>query len=76
MTTISTKLAFVALAVAMVATPAVAANKHHPATVYYRGLQNSAVGSPQNYVGTYPNFATRDGSAYSVESGEADNLIR
>ena len=45
MTTISTKLAFVALAVAMVATPAFAANKHHPATVYYRGLQNSAVGS-------------------------------
>ena len=75
MKTISTKLALSALAVAMLATPALAASKHHPAAAY-QGLQNSAVGYPQTDVGTYPNGATRSGSAYSLESGAADNVIR
>jgi len=68
MKTISAKLALSALAVAMLATPALAASKHHPAAAY-QGLQNSDVG-------TYPNGATRSGSAYSLESGAADNVIR
>ena len=81
MKTISTKLALSALAVAMLATPALAAGKHHPAAnndqaTTYQGLQNSAVGYPQTDVGTYPNGATRSGSAYSLESGAADNVIR
>ena len=73
MKTISTKLALSALAIAMLATPALAAGKHHPAAAY-QGLQNSAVG--QTDVGTYPNFSTRTGSAWSLESGAADNVIR
>ena len=72
MKTINAKLALSALALALLATPAFAA-KRHPA---YHGLQNSTVGSAPTNVGTYPNGATRGGSAYSVESGAADNLIR
>ena len=75
MKTISAKLALSALAVAMLATPALAASNHHPAAAY-QGLQNSTVGYPQTDVGTYPNGATRSGSAYSLESGAADNVIR
>ena len=75
MKTIGTKLAVSALAIAMLATPALAAGKHHQAASY-QGLQNSAVGYPQTDVGTYSNGATRSGSAYSLESGAADNVIR
>ena len=67
-----TKLALSALAIAMLATPALAASKHHPATSY-EGLQNSA---QQTDVGTYPNGAIRSGSVYSRESGADDNVIR
>jgi len=79
MKTIGTKLALSALAVVMLATPALAAGKHHPAantdqTTTYQGLQNSAAG--QMNVGTYPNGASRSGSAYSLDSGAADNVIR
>jgi len=75
MKTIGTKLALSALAVAMLATPALAAGKHHPAASY-QGLQNSAVGSWQTNVGTYPNGGTRSGGTYSLESGAADNVLR
>jgi hypothetical protein len=70
MKTINTKLALSALAIALLATPAFAAKRH----VSYRGLQNST--ATQTDVGTYPNGATRDGSAYSRDSGGADNVIR
>jgi hypothetical protein len=73
MKSLSTKLVLSALGVALLATPAFAA-KHHPAS--YRGLQNSTVGSAPADVGTYPNGATRSGSAYSRESGAEDNVIR
>jgi hypothetical protein len=73
MKTIGTKLALSALAIATLATPALAAGKHRQAASY-QGLQNSAVG--QTDVGTYSNGATRSGSAYSLESGAADNVIR
>ena len=74
MKSLSTKLILSALGVALLATPAFAA-KHHQAS--YQGLQNSAAGTaPTTDVGTYPNGATRSGSAYSRESGADDNVIR
>src|ERR1700686_2860335 len=75
MKSLSTKLILSALGVALLATPAFAA-KHHPAS--YQGLQNSAAGTPAptTDVGTYPNGATRSGSAYSRESGADDNVVR
>jgi hypothetical protein len=75
MKSLSTKLILSALGVALLATPAFAA-KHHQAS--YHGLQNSAAGAPAptTDVGTYPNGATRTGSAYSRESGADDNVVR
>jgi hypothetical protein len=75
MKSLSTKLVLSALGVALLATPAFAA-KHHQAS--YQGLQNSAAGTPvpTTDVGTYPNGATRTGSAYSRESGADDNVVR
>jgi hypothetical protein len=75
MKSLSTKLILSALGVALLATPAFAA-KHHQAS--YQGLQNSAAGAPAptTDVGTYPNGATRTGSAYSRESGADDNVVR
>ena len=75
MKSVSTKLILSALGVALLATPAFAV-KHHPAS--YQGLQNSAAGAPEptTDVGTYPNGATRTGSAYSRESGADDNVVR
>jgi hypothetical protein len=75
MKSISTKLVLSALGVALLATPAFAA-KHHQAS--YQGLQDSAASAPAptGDVGTYPNGATRSGSAYSRESGADDNVIR
>ena len=75
MKSLTTKLVLSALGVALLATPAFAA-KHHQAS--YQGLQNSAAGAPAptTDVGTYPNGATRTGSAYSRESGADDNVVR
>ena len=75
MKSLSTKLILSALGVALLATPAFAA-KHHQAS--YQGLQNSVAGAPTptTDVGTYPNGATRTGSAYSRESGADDNVVR
>jgi hypothetical protein len=75
MKSLSTKLILSALGVALLATPAFAA-KHHQAS--YQGLQNSAAGAPvpTTDVGTYPNGATRTGSAYSRESGADENVVR
>jgi hypothetical protein len=71
MKSLSTKLVLSALGVALLATPAFAA-KRHPAS--YQDLQNS-ITAPSD-VGTYPNGATKSGSAYSRESGAQDNLVR
>jgi hypothetical protein len=73
MKSLNTKLMLSALGVALLATPALAA-KHHPSS--HQELQNSAISSAPTDVGTYPNGATRSGSAYSRESGAQDNLIR
>ena len=68
-----------ALAVAMLATPALAQTKHkvqpQPQAQSYEGLQNYVAPAPAS-VGVYPNGAIRSGSAESRESGAEDNLIR
>ena len=72
MKSLNTKLVLSALGIALLATPAFAA-KHQTS---YQGLQNSTASSAQSDVGTYPNGATRSGSAYSRDSGADDNVIR
>jgi hypothetical protein len=73
MKSLHTKLALSALAVAMLATPALAQRSH--AHVYQRPLYNSVPYS-QDSVGTYPNGAARTGTAASVDDGSAFNLLR
>jgi hypothetical protein len=74
MKSLNTKLVLSALGIALLATPAFAAAKHHQAS--YQGLQNSAASTPPTDVGTYPNGAIRSGSVYSRESGADDNVVR
>jgi hypothetical protein len=79
MKSLNTKLALSALAVAVLATPALAASKHQPQVQSYQsyeGLQNSTVDPASSSVGVYPNGAIRSGSVYSRESGADDNVIR
>jgi hypothetical protein len=81
MKSLNTKLMLSALAVAVLATPALAQQQTHRQQTYssyqsYEGLQNSAATAPNTSVGTYPNGATRSGSVYSRESGADDNVIR
>jgi hypothetical protein len=83
MKSLKTKLALSALAIAVLATPALAQQQTHRQTSSYssyqggyEGLQNSAAGAPNTVVGTYPNGAIRGGSVYSRESGADDNVIR
>jgi hypothetical protein len=79
MKTFNTTLVLSAVAVAVLATPAFAQQtRRQPVAPYsaYEGLQNSAAGAPNTYVGTYPNGAIRSGSVYSRESGADDNVIR
>jgi hypothetical protein len=70
----NTKLVLSALAVALIATPALAERPHHQAS--HPLLQGPSANVESGYVGTYPNGASRSGSAYSVESGAEFNLIR
>ena len=74
MKSINTKLALSALAVAMLATPALAQGSRHVAR--QPQLQDSWSSSQANPAGTYPNGASRSGSVYSRESGADDNVIR
>jgi hypothetical protein len=80
MKTINAKLALSAMAIAMLATPALAqqqtSHRQQPSYSTYQGLQNSAAGYPNSPVGTYPNGAIRSGSVYSRESGADANVIR
>jgi hypothetical protein len=69
----NTKLAFSALAVAILATPALAQQQSYPQSSH-KQIYNSAAASTE--VGTYPNGAIRSGSTYSRESGADDNVIR
>jgi hypothetical protein len=74
MKSLKTKLLLSALAVAVLATPALAQKTHHQSA--HQELLSPTAGNGQTDVGTYPNGAIRSGSAYSRESGADDNLIR
>lgn len=74
MKSLNTKLALTALGVALLATPAFAQRPHHQVT--HQQTEDSATPVAPNVVGTYPNGATRSGSAESVESGAEFNLLR
>jgi hypothetical protein len=83
MKSLNTRLVLSALGIAVLATPALAQqqSRHQQTSSYssnqgYQGLQNSAAGAPNTFVGTYPNGAIRGGSVYSRESGADDNVIR
>ena len=67
MKSFTSKLVLSAMAVAIVAKPALAQRPHRPAPV-----QQTQV----NPVGTYPNPVTRSGSEQSVQSGAAFNVDR
>jgi hypothetical protein len=73
MKSLSTKFAFSALAVAMLATPAFAARSH--AHAVQRPIYDSVQSYPQE-IGTYPNGAARTGTADSLQSGAEFNLQR
>ena len=64
MKSFTSKLLLSAMAVAIVATPALAQRPHRPAP-----LQQQV-----NPVGTYPNPVTRSGSEQSIQSGAAFNV--
>jgi hypothetical protein len=64
------KLALSAVAIVMLATPALAARHHETQRLDYSN--NATVQSGQ--AGTYPNGAAKTGSAASVESGAVFNL--
>jgi hypothetical protein len=81
MKSLNTKLALSAVAVAMLATPALAQGSRHYQTASQHQLQDSAnqdtwSNNQANPVGTYPNGALRSGSVYSRESGADENVIR
>jgi hypothetical protein len=72
MKSLNMKLALSAVAVAMLATPALAARSH--TQVAPRPMYDTYQGSPSTQVEAYPNGAARTGTAESVESGAEFNL--
>lgn len=64
MKSLTSKLLLSAMAIAIVATPALAQRPH-------RQAPPQAIANP---VGTYPNPVTRSGSEQSIESGAAFNV--
>jgi hypothetical protein len=66
------KLALSAVAIAMLATPALAARSH--TQVAPRPMYDTYQGGPSAQVETYPNGAARTGTAESVQSGAEFNL--
>jgi len=73
MNSLNTKLAFSALAIAMLTTPAFAARSR--AHVDQRPTYDMIQSDPQQ-VGTYPNGAAKTGTADSVQSGAMFNLLK
>ena len=73
MKSFNTKLALTAMAVAMLATPALAARSH--ARVSERPIYDTTQ-SAQQQIGTYPNGAPKTGTADNVESGAEFNLLK
>jgi hypothetical protein len=73
MKSFNTKLALSAVAIAMLATPALAARSH--ARVTERPVYDTTQ-SVQQQVGTYPNGAAKTGTAENAESGAEFNLLK
>jgi|HubBroStandDraft_2_1064218.scaffolds.fasta_scaffold415024_1 hypothetical protein len=73
MKSINTKLALSAVAIAMLATPALAARSH--ARVTERPVYDSTQ-SVQQQVGTYPNGAAKTGTAENTQDGAAFDLLK
>ena len=73
MKSFNAKLALSAVAIAMLATPALAARSH--ARPSERPLYDTAQ-SPQRQIGTYPNGAPKTGTAESAEDGATFNLLK
>ena len=71
MKSLNAKLALSAVAIAMLATPALAARSRDH--VYQRPTYDMV--QPQQQVGTYPNGAAKTGTAESVQSGAEFNLL-
>jgi hypothetical protein len=84
MKSLNTTLALSALGIALLATPALAQQQpqqqqlqpQHRLYMQQGAANNYRPNYDPNYVGTYPNGATRSGSAESVESGAEFNLLK
>jgi hypothetical protein len=74
MKSLHAKLVLSALGIALLATPAFAQRPHRQ--VSHHQQQQQTYTPENNSVGTYPNGATKSGSAESVESGADFNLLR
>jgi hypothetical protein len=72
MNSLATKLAFSALVVATIATPALAARSRQ----HLNQRPTYDVNQGDQQVGTYPNGATKTGTADSVQSGAMFNLLK
>jgi hypothetical protein len=73
MKSLNMKLALSAVAIAMLATPALAARSH--TQVSQRPIYDTYQGDQGAQVETYPNGAGRTGTAESVQSGAEFNLL-
>ena len=72
MKSFNTKLALTAVAIAMLATPALAARSHARVE---RPVYDTTQ-SVQQQVGTYPNGAAKTGTAENTQDGAAFNLLK
>jgi hypothetical protein len=73
MKSFNTKLALTAVAVAILATPALAARSH--ARVSAQPSYDAAQ-SGQQQIGSYPNGASKTGTAENVQDGAAFNVLK
>jgi hypothetical protein len=74
MKSLNMKLAMSAIAIAMLATPALARTHQQLSTKQLQDYAGTAAVQPDQL--RYPNGATKTGSAESVESGADFNLMR
>ncbi len=72
MKSLNMKLALTAVAIAMLASPALAQGKHKQTSSDYYGTETMQQPAPEHY----PNGAPKTGTEESVESGAEFNLSR
>jgi hypothetical protein len=72
---LNTKLMLSAVGIALLATPVLAQGQHPKQTSQQQWESTNNPAAPTT-VGTYPNGASKSGSAYSREDGADDNVIR